>query len=157
MFGWTALGILGGGVVGGAIGYGIGYYWPLISSFLSSSFSFTIPTFSTANVGGALAVGGGITIRVTGYQVIGGIFVTTTALGSVCLFYERKKAAPRIKSNSKKSAYDKAFYKGGKKEPIYHHNGKYGPHYHPDNPKFKHWHYYFMYFLSLLGFDFESE
>ena len=72
MFGWTALGILGGGVVGGAIGYGIGYYWPLISSFLSSSFSFTIPTFSTANVGGALAVGSGITITVSGAQIAGG-------------------------------------------------------------------------------------
>ena len=72
LFGWTALGILGGGVVGGAIGYGIGYYWPLISSFLSSSFSFTIPTFSTANVGGALAVGSGITITVSGAQIAGG-------------------------------------------------------------------------------------
>ena len=86
LFGWTALGILGGGVVGGAIGYGIGYYWPLISSFLGSSFSFTIPTFGTVNAGGALALGGGITITVSGAQIVTG---ATVALGAGILMFAR--------------------------------------------------------------------
>ena len=85
LFGWTALGILGGGVVGGAIGYGIGYYWPLISSFLSSSFSFTIPTFASVNTGGALAFGGGITITVSGAQIAGG----TLAIGLGILMFAK--------------------------------------------------------------------
>lgn len=66
--------------------------------------------------------------------------------------YERKKAAPRIKKKSKKEAKQAAFFKGGKKEPIFH-NGKHGPHYHPNDPKFKHWHYYF----SLLNFISEHD
>ena len=94
LFGWTALGILGGGVVGGAIGYGIGYYWPLISSFLSSSFSFTIPTFGAVNAGGALALGGGITITVSGAQIAGGAL----AIGTVILLFA-KGSGPRAGHN----------------------------------------------------------
>lgn len=71
--------------------------------------------------------------------------------------YESKKAAPRIKSNTRKKAHDKAFQKGGKRDPIYHPNGKYGPHFHPSNPKFKHWHYYFSFIFSLLGIDSNSD
>ena len=63
--------------------------------------------------------------------------------------YERKKAAPRIKSKSKKSAREKAFLKGGKTNPIHHPNGKYGPHYHPNNPKFSHWHYYYILIFTI--------
>ena len=58
--------------------------------------------------------------------------------------YQGKKVAPRIKSNSKKAARQKAFLKGGKRPPIHHPNGKYGPHFHPNNPKFSHWHYYYI-------------
>ena len=62
-------------------------------------------------------------------------------------YYKRKKADPRIKSNSKKKAREKAFLKGGKRPPIHHPNGKYGPHYHPNDPKFPHWHYYYLWLL----------
>ena len=55
-----------------------------------------------------------------------------------------KKVAPRIKSNNKKSARQRAFLKGGKQSPIHHPNGKFGPHFHPNNPKFSHWHYYYI-------------
>ena len=57
--------------------------------------------------------------------------------------YQRKKVDPRIKKKSKKEAKQAAFLKGGKTTPIFH-KGKYGPHFHPNNPKFKHWHYYFV-------------
>ena len=67
-------------------------------------------------------------------------------------YYKRKKAAPRIKSNSKKKAREKAFLKGGKRSPIHHSNGKHGPHYHPNDPRFSHWHYYYLWLL-LLGYD----
>ena len=56
---------------------------------------------------------------------------------------------------TKKEAKEAAFLKGGKVEPIFH-NGKYGPHFHPNNPKFKHWHYYFA-FLFWLLFDNDDE
>ncbi len=62
-------------------------------------------------------------------------------------YYKRKKAAPRIKSNSKKKAREKAFLKGGKKPSIHHLNRKYGPHFHPNNPRFSHWHYYYLWLL----------
>ena len=58
--------------------------------------------------------------------------------------YKGKKVAPRIKSNNKKTARQKAFLKGGKRSPIHHPNGKFGPHFHPNNPKFSHWHYYYI-------------
>ena len=74
--------------------------------------------------------------------------------------YQRKKVDPRIKKKSKKEAKQAAFLKGGKTTPIFH-NGKYGPHFHPNNPKFKHWHYYFesLYCLYkyLEGDDEENE
>ena len=67
-------------------------------------------------------------------------------------YYKSKKAAPRIKSNSKKNAKEKAFLKGGKRPPIHHPNGKYAPHYHPNDPRFSHWHYYYLWLL-LFGDD----
>lgn len=74
-------------------------------------------------------------------------------IGPNVMFYQRKKAAPRIRSNSKKEAYDKAFYKGGKRKPIFHAHGKHGPHFHPDDPRYKHWHYYFLWLLFGLDAD----
>ena len=70
--------------------------------------------------------------------------------------YERKKAAPRIKKKTKKEAEQAAFLKGGKTKPIFH-NGKYGPHFHPNNPKFKHWHYYFPVLYVLLNIGDEED
>lgn len=58
---------------------------------------------------------------------------------------------PRIHSGSRKEAYDKAFYKGGKRKPIFH-NDKHGPHFHPNVPKghkFSHWHFFFS--LTILA------
>ena len=63
------------------------------------------------------------------------------------IFYKRKKAAPRIKNKSKKEAKEKAFLKGGKRKPIHHPDGKFGPHYHPNDPKFSHWHYYYLWLI----------
>ena len=83
--------------------------------------------------------------------------VTSTSIASAygfenVYYYKRKKAAPRIKSNSKKKAREKAFLKGGKRPPIHHPNGKHGPHYHPYDPRFSHWHYYYLWLL-LFGDD----
>ena len=51
-----------------------------------------------------------------------------------------------------------SFSKGGKKEPIFH-NGKHGPHFHPNNPKFKHWHFYYaiLYWFILNEYDSEED
>ena len=67
-------------------------------------------------------------------------------------YYKRKKADPRIKSNSKKKTREKAFLKGSKRPPIHHPNGKHGPHYHHNDPRFSHWHYYYLWLL-LFGDD----
>lgn len=143
LFGWTILGIVGGGIIGGAIGAGIGAIWPTLSasigSFLNSSF-----VLGSLDVGGEL-----VAISVTGAQLVqAGVVATASGLGY--MFYQSKKAAPRIRTGSKKEAYDKAFYKGGKKEPIYH-NGKYGKHFHPAGSKYSHWHYYFPAFFGIFG------
>ena len=68
--GWQTY--VGYGIIGGAIGFGIGYFWPTISSFLGSSFTFALPSLSYANTGGALVLAGGVTITVTGVQVVSG-------------------------------------------------------------------------------------
>ncbi len=62
-----------GGALGAGIGFGIGYWWPAIATFLGSSFSFSIPTFGLSNVGGALALVGGTTVAVTGAQIATGV------------------------------------------------------------------------------------
>lgn len=60
--------------------------------------------------------------------------------------------AKRVRTNSKKEAYERAKRAGKRKEPIHHPDGKHGPHYHPDvempkNPTPKapnpHDHYYY--------------
>ena len=137
------------GVVGGVSGGLSSALTPAVTSFLSTSFPIMIPTM----VNGAA---GAVAVTVTGAQIVGGAVATVAGIGLLHMAYDGKKAAPRIKSNSKKQAYDKAFYKGGKKEPTYHPNGKYGPHYHPANPKFKHWHYYFLFIWGMLGLTSES-
>ena len=150
--GWQTY--FGAAVTLGAIGFGAGYFWPAISSFLGSSFTFTLPSLGYANASGALAASMSITL--TGAQIAESALIGASIIGLNYLAYESKKAAPRIRSNTKKGAYDKAFYKGGKKAPIYHPNGKFGPHYHPANPKFKHWHYYFTFLFGLLGIELEN-
>ena len=143
--GWETY--LGSAMIGGALGFGIGYFGPsIISSFGSSSFLGSY----------ALATGEIAYATYSSAQIIGGALGALVEADLIYMLYESKKAAPRIKSNTKKKAYDKAFYKGGKKPPIYHSNGKFGPHFHPNNPKFKHWHYYFT-FLWLISNDLGAE
>ena len=156
-----------GGLIGGAIGMatgvGFSYGWDigtiiggtigLIVAFpdlLNLTLQITIPTLISAS--GALMVASA-TVTIP----IGGAIAVTAGAGLTYFAYERKQAAPRIKSNTKKKAYDKAFYKGGKKEPIYHPNGTHGPHFHPADPRFKHWHYYFAWLFGLLGFEVDTE
>ena len=76
------------------------------------------------------------------------ITATAATAGLVYMAYQRKPAAPRIRSGSRKEAYDKAFQKGGKRKPTLHFDGQHGPHFHPTG-KFKSWHYYFGF---LFGF-----
>ena len=64
-----------------------------------------------------------------------------TSLGNTIV--DIGESIPRINSNSKKKAREKAFLKGGKRPPIHHPNGKHGPHYYPNDPKFSQWHYYY--------------
>ena len=133
-----------GGVVGGVIGGFAGYYAPMISTFMNSSFTASIPWVTMS--GGSLAFSS-VGVTVTGAQLVEGAALA----GSSILYsiYNRKPAAPRDYSNTKKDAYQKAFYKGGKREPILHNNGKFGPHYHPALEKYKHWHFYFTVLLLL--------
>ena len=98
---------------------------------------------------GELVLGSSVAVAIP----VGGAIAVAAGAGLIYMAYGSKKAAPRIKSNTKKQAYDKAFQKGGKKEPTYHPHGKFGPHYHPANPKFKHWHYYFSLIVGLLGIE----
>ena len=109
LFGWTALGILGGGVIGGAIGYGIGYYWPVISSFLSSSFSFTIPTFGAVNAGGALALSGGITITVSGAQIAGGV-IAVSGIGILFFASDHRPRNNKVQNKQMKDVIRQAGY-----------------------------------------------
>lgn len=155
--GWQSY--LGYSLLGGAIGAGIGLFIggsaPALAAFMGKTFTFMLPTFAVYNMGGVLVAASCVAVEITGAQLI---FGGTALAGSALLLmtYERKKAAPRIKSNSKKKAYDKAFYKGGKNKPIHHPDGKYGPHFHPADPRFKHWHYYYMLILTLLGIGAEN-
>ena len=131
-------GIFVGGVIGGAAGALVGVA-PTIGASLSTMMSGT-------------AGAGVMAMSAEAYLVAAG---ATAVLGNVMFSsYQRKPAAPRIHSGSRKAAYDKAFYKGGKKEPIFHPNGKFGPHFHPAGLKFKHWHYYFSF---LLGLSFDTD
>ena len=73
---------VGAAMLGGAIGLGIGYFGPSIASFLGSSFTFTLPTLSTLNMGGALALTGGTSITITGGQIVNGLLLS----GGLLLF-----------------------------------------------------------------------
>ena len=139
-----------GTIIGGSIGLMMA-----VPQLLGVTTSMTLPTFgwlSTTAGSVVFGVTGSIAVTIP----VGAIASGIAASGLVYLAYQRKPAAPRIHSNSRKKAYDKAFHKGGKKKPILHMNGPHGPHYHPANPKFKHWHYYFS-LLSMLGHGSDCE
>lgn len=148
LFGAIAEGFLTGAVIGGIIGGLIAafiYAAPAIGSFLGSSFQ--IGSYLTA-------AGELVAVTVTGAQIAAAGLAALAGVGIMYSSYNRKPAAPRNHSGSRKEAYDKAFYKGGKRKPIFHPNGKFGPHFHPASAKFKHWHYYFA---LLFGFGFSED
>ena len=137
--GWELTGsILGGALFGGLVGALSGFGFPMIGG-----------------ASGAMAIAGGGTLAASTVSVsaealiLGGLVAGASLIGMRYMAYQRKPAAPRIRANSKKEAYQKAFYKGGKRIPIYH-NDKFGSHFHPANPKFKHWHYFFSLLLAFL-------
>ena len=82
--GWQTY--LGSAMIGGAIGFGIGYFGPAISSFLGSSFTFTLPSLGSLNAGGALALAGSTAITITGAQIAGG----AAALGLGILLFQQQ-------------------------------------------------------------------
>ena len=132
-----------GGVVGAGIGAAVGITAPMMGSFLASSFSIGLPHV----VGNTLVA---TSATVTGAQIAG----TAAAVAGLVYLYERKPVAPRIKNNSKKQAYEKAFRKGGKKKPRGPENHGKGWHFHPSvpkNSKYFHWHYYFTLIFGLLN------
>ena len=95
-----------------------------------------------------------VAVTVTGAQIATAGLAALAGVGIMYSSYNRKPAAPRNHSGSRKEAYDKAFYKGGKRKPIFHPNGKFGPHFHPVSAKFKHCYYYFA---LLFGFGFSED
>ncbi len=154
--GWELFGdILLGGLIGGTVGAAAGGMIGAGGVFLSAGASMIGGSFALVG-GGVAALGTAVagvgTMALGGAMVIGGAEVAIAGLGVLenvrFKTYDRKPAAPRIHSGSRKKAYDKAFFKGGKKEPIFH-NGKYGKHFHPVG-KYKHWHYYFAIIFSWL-------
>ena len=75
--------------------------------------------------------------------------LTAAELTANILYYQTKKKAPTIHCKSKKEAYDKAFYKGGKRPPRGPEDHGFGRHYNPNGKsKYKHWHYTFSIVIS---------
>ena len=101
--GWQAY--AGYAMFGGAIGFVIGYYWPTITSFFGSSFTFKLPVFSKLIAGESLALAGSTTVTVTGAQVVGGCLVAELGI-SVSLFsqnakrYKRKNVGSNFSQNN---------------------------------------------------------
>ena len=144
--GWELVGsTIGGGIIGGLLGAAGGY---AIEAFLlgGSASGLSIGSFYGATISSSYAIAA--TTAPTLSIATAGVAATSL----IYMAYQRKPISPRIKCNSRKEAYNKAFLKGGKKPPILH-NGPYGPHYHPANLKFRHWHYYFSLLLSLMNHD----
>lgn len=78
----------------------------------------------------------------------------STSVDSNVMSYERKTPAPSIRCKSRKEAEQGAHRKGEKRKPILNFNDPHGPHFHPDDPKFKHWHYFFGWLLwRIIGDD----
>ena len=88
----ASIGALAGGLI-----FTLG---PSIASFLGSSFSFALPSLGTLNMGGALAIAGGMTVTVTGAQIVGGavgIGVLGFSLGADR--YKRKNVGSNTSQN----------------------------------------------------------
>ncbi len=94
-------------LLGGAIGFGLGYFGPLIASFLGSSFSFTLPALGALNMGGVLALVEGATVTVTGAQLVGGA-IATTGLGILLFASDHRPGNNRVQNRQLKDAVRKA-------------------------------------------------
>lgn len=103
--GWKTY--VGSAMIGGALGFSLGYYWPSITSFFGSSFSFTLPSFGALNMGGALVLAGDVTVTVTGAQIVGGA-IATAGIG-IMLF--SKGFGPRMGHNQ----YEKQMWEEAKR------------------------------------------
>ena len=101
--GWKTY--LGYSMLGGALGYGLGYFWPSIASFLGSSFSFTLPSLGTLNMGGALALVGGTTITITGAQIAG--VAIAAGLGIMLFASDHRPGNNRVQNKQLKDAVRK--------------------------------------------------
>ena len=139
-------------------------FFACVAVFVVATLPYTASLAGSLTFGGAMFGGGGAAVMgtslvISGATVIGAVQVLSAAgaLGILLSSYERKPVAPRNHSSSKKEAYDKAFYKGGKREPTLHTNSKHGPHYHPAKGKFESWHFYFTILLFYLFFGDDDE
>ncbi len=83
LVGQTLLGILGGAVIGGAVGAAIGYIAPAISSFLGTTFSFTLPSLGA--LFGSSGAAAGVLVTVTGAQILQGVAGVGAFIGSLIL------------------------------------------------------------------------
>ena len=102
LVGQTALGALTGAVIGGtigaAIGATVGYVAPAISGFLSTSFSFTLPSLGA--LFGSSGAAAGILITVTGAQILQGI--GAIAIGLYFFSEHTKNKRPSTKGKHQK-------------------------------------------------------
>lgn len=99
LFGWTMLGIVGGGIIGGAIGALIGAVAPMIGSFLGT------PIFTSSF---ALAGGGTVTVSVTAGEAL-------ALTGAIVLFARS--------SNKNNHGAPNSFTSNGFSDRIYDENG----------------------------------
>ena len=141
---YTIIGAVAGAIVGGLIGY----FLPSVLPAVTQGVGFTLPKLIMQ--GGQLAYTA--TTVVVSEKIIFQIFatgLTAAELTANILYYQSKKKAPTIHCKSKKEAYDKAFYKGGKRPPRGPEDHGFGRHYNPNGKsKYKHWHYTFSTMIS---------
>lgn len=141
---YTIIGAVAGAIVGGLIGY----FLPSVLPAATQGIGFSLPKLIMQ--GGQLAYTA--TTVVVSEKIIFQIFatgVTAAELTANILYYQSKKKAPTIHCRSKKEAYDKAFYKGGKRPPRGTEDHGFGRHYNPNGKsKYKHWHYTFSIVIS---------
>lgn len=97
LFGAIAEGFLTGAVIGVIIG-------GLIAAFI----------YAAPAIGSYLTAAGElVAVTVTGAQIVVAGLAALAGVGIMYSSYNRKPAAPRNHSGSRKEAYNKAFYKGG--------------------------------------------
>ena len=97
------------GTIGGLLGAVIGYLFPAISGFLNATFTFSLPTLGTVSGGGSLALVSGVTISITGAQVL-----TLVGFGTIMF---SKGFGPRMGHNQyERKMWDEAMQRIGVKD-----------------------------------------